>query len=223
MILLIDADSLVYSCSYGCETKEDALHKFDEHIQFIVNEVSEFYPVSQIVTYHGSSNNFRNDITKTYKANRKHNNKPEYYHELSEYVTSVYNAISATGEEVDDVVARDWLGLNDGGHDVCIVSIDKDYLQLPALIYNYNQHRRGFTQVTPEQARRNFWTQMITGDAADNVNYLKGKGKVYAKRLLNDATNSYSHMRRVYSLFVEEYGNDAKEKFNECYKLLKIG
>jgi len=223
MILLIDADSLVYSCSYSVESEAEAMYKFDKHINFIVDDISDHYQVDKIKVYHGSRNNFRTKINDTYKANRKGKEKPAFYTELSNYVQEGYDAISAIGEEVDDVVARDWRYHKNKGDDPCIVSIDKDYLQLPALIYNYSENRRGFTEPTEEEARHNFWVQMITGDAADNVNYLKGKGIKYAQKHLEGCLSDFQYIRRVYTLFVEKYAEDARKCFTECYTLLKIG
>ena len=91
------------------------------------------------------------------------------------------------------------------------------------MIYNYNKNKQGFTRVSEEDAERNFWTQMIVGDKADNVNYLKGLGPVYAKKHLEGASGRFSHIRRVYALFKEMYQENARYKFLECYRLLKIG
>ncbi len=140
-----------------------------------------------------------------------------------------FDAVGAVGEEVDDLIARDYVNLRSRGMDVCIVSIDKDYLQIPnALIYNYGWDKKkedykGFIYVSEDDARKNFWTQMITGDSADNVNYLKWKGIKYAQKHLEGATSDFSYIRRVYTLFKETYGKDAKNAFMECYNLLKIG
>ena len=115
MIVLLDCDSLAYSCSWGVETKEDASYKFDQHIMYIVNHIEEEYGSdNQYQFYHGSSGNFRNEITSTYKANRKQE-KPEHYHYLSSYIKEAYSAISADGEEVDDLIARTWEELTEDG------------------------------------------------------------------------------------------------------------
>ena len=112
--------------------------------------------------------------------------------------------------------------------DACIISIDKDYLQIPdCLIFNYSKDRdgntKGFIYVTEEDARHNFWKQMITGDSADNVNYLKGIGPKGAEKHLEGAQSTFSYIRRVYTLFKEKYAENARERFCECYHLLKLG
>lgn len=221
MIVLVDADSLVYSCSWGAETEEDAYGKFDQVVMHMINEIEQTYDVSSVVFFHGSTNNFRYQINKTYKANRK-SEKPPFFTALSRYVKTFHEAVSADGEEVDDLVARRWKEYAQDGHEVCIMTIDKDYYQLPALIFNYSNRKRGFYKVSQAEAIHNFWTQMITGDAADNVNYLPGKGKVFAKKHLEGARSEFSYLRRVYILFLEKYGESARQAFCECYKLLKL-
>jgi 5'-3' exonuclease len=63
---------------------------------------------------------------------------------------------------------------------------------------------------------------MIVGDSADNIKYCKGYGKVYARKLLEDVKTPFSATRRVYTLFKEVYGEDAKEKYKECKALLTL-
>lgn len=235
MTVLFDADSLVYSSCYGTENLEEAIDKFEATYNSVLTIIADYANFEliddlKVIVYHGATGgNFRKDINPEYKANRKGKEKPPNYYELSAYVDFEYHAIGAVGEEVDDLIARDFVYHNLIGEKVCIVSIDKDYLQIPnALIYNYGwdnkkEDYKGFIFVSEEDARKNFWTQMITGDAADNVNYLKGKGKVYARKHLEGATSDFSYIRRVYTLFKETYGTDARNAFTECYNLLKIG
>jgi len=69
MILLVDADSLVFaSCYRKREQPEDdkyytdlerARHKFDEQYMKIVNDLEEKYPIDKVITFSGSRGNFR--------------------------------------------------------------------------------------------------------------------------------------------------------------------
>jgi len=63
---------------------------------------------------------------------------------------------------------------------------------------------------------------MIVGDSADNIKYCKGYGKVYARKLLEGVKTPFSATRRVYTLFKEVYGDESKEKYNECKALLTL-
>jgi hypothetical protein len=124
--------------------------------------------------------------------------------------------------ETDDLVAAHWKSLSDiyGRDKVMIVSIDKDYLQFPALIYRYN--RKEILDVSKYDALKNFYTQMITGDTADNVNYFKGKGIKFAQKYYEDCDTEFQFTKRLYLLFKEKYKSKAKEKYAECYHLLKL-
>lgn len=225
MNVLVDADSLVYAAAYGSENIEDARTAFDMYMHNIYAETLErFGHVEEFTVYHGAEGrNFRKDINPDYKANRKHD-RPELYEPLSAYVSWAYDAkMAPMGTEVDDIIADDWRGMRRKGEPVCIASIDKDYLQLPAIIYSWGGKRKGWTEVSEEEAIRNFYTQMIVGDSADNVNYIKGKGVKYAEKLLEGAQGEFSHLRRVYAVYKEFFPENARERFTECFKLLKIG
>ena len=229
MVVLVDSDSLVYSVPYGCVDIEEVKEKFDTVIRFIVNQIKESYEVDRVLIYHGATGtNFRKEIDSSYKAHRK-SEKHEFYYDLSNYVKFVYGAVSAENEEVDDIIANEWRSLREQGIDSCIVSIDKDYKQLPnCLIYNYGKDRKtgdpkGFEFIDEEQARYNFATQMLVGDSADNIKGIKGVGKVGARRILDGATGTFSLFRRVASTYIEKYQENAREELMKSYNLLKIG
>ena len=230
MILLVDADSLVFASCYKpkeeegsfFENIEDVILKFDETFQRVVNELSELYDVTEVLVFNDSRGNFRKLITKKYKANRTGQNKPPLLSEIHKHVTNTYKGIQGCGMETDDLVAAHWKSLSDiyGRDKVMIVSIDKDYLQFPALIYKYN--RKEILDVSKYDALKNFYTQMITGDTADNVNYFKGKGIKFAQKYYEDCDTKFQFTKKLYTLFKEKYKSKAKEKYAECYHLLKL-
>ena len=96
MILLIDADSLIFaSCYRKRETPDDELYytniedsraKFDEQFMSIVNHLEDKYPIDKVLTFSGSNGNFRKLITKKYKANRKKQELPPLLNEMHQFV-----------------------------------------------------------------------------------------------------------------------------------------
>ena len=98
---------------------------------------------------------------------------------MHQYVKDNYDSKYCYGKETDDLVAAYWKRLTDefGRDEVMIVSIDKDYKQFPALIYNYHYKHKVILNISEQEALYNFYEQCIVGDTADNVNYFKGKGK----------------------------------------------
>ena len=234
MILLIDADSLVFaSC---CRTKntpdelpyytkiEDSINKFDEQFQKIVNDLEQEYDIEKVISFNGCKGNFRKKITTNYKANRKNQPLPPLLHDMHQYVKDTYESKYGYGIETDDMVARYWYTLsNEFGRDnVMIVSIDKDYKQFPCLMYNYHYKHRVVLDISEDEALYNFYEQMIMGDTADNVNYFRGKGKKFAENYYKDCNTQYQYTKKLYELFKQQYKGKAKLKYIECYNLLKL-
>ena len=233
MIVLVDADSLVWSSCYrqkenpeddGWNEIEEAKSKFDEVLMSIVNKIEDDYEVEKVVMFSGARGNFRKHITKKYKANRIGRELPPCLNELQKYLKEHYKSIAGYGVETDDVVATYWTNLTEvvGTRDVVIVSIDKDYKQLPCLIYNYHYKHRCYYDISEADARNFFWTQMISGDTADNVNYCKGYGEAYCKKAFVDCLSDYSYMRVVFALYKKLYRSKARERFIACYLQLKL-
>ena len=234
MILLVDADSLVFaSCLKRKETPidhpfhlhlEDCKHKFDEQFMKIVNDLEETYDIKSVMVFNGSRGNFRKVLSKNYKANRKKIEIPPLLNDMHQYVFNNYKGIQGFGVETDDMVARYWHKLSQevGRDNVMIVSIDKDYKQFPCLMYNYHYKHRKILDISKQQAMYNFYEQMIIGDQADNVQYMKGKGPVFAKKYYLGCETKYQYTRRLYELFQKEYKGKARQKYVECYSLLKL-
>ena len=234
MILLVDADSLIFaSCYKKREHKdderfytdiEDSKAKFDEQFMSIVNKLEDMYNVERVITFSGSKGNFRKLITPVYKANRKKQELPPLLDEMHQFVKNEYNSVWGFGIETDDIVARYWKELsNEVGRDnVCIVSLDKDYRQFPAIIYNYHFKSREILDISEEEAMYNFYEQFIIGDSADNVQYFSGRGKVFASKYLKDCDTKYQYTRKMLELFQEKYKSKARQKYAECYHLLKL-
>lgn len=234
MILLVDADSLIFASNYKKRQKpdddmyfdnvEDCKVKFDEQFMRIVNDLEEHYNIDKVLTFSSSRGNFRNLITKKYKSNRDYNNLPPFLGEMHDYVKKEYDSIVGYGVETDDMVARYWYQITQdhGRNEAMIVSIDKDYKQFPALIYNYHFKHRKVYDISEEEALFNFYAQCIVGDAADNVNYFKGKGIKFAEKYYKDCVTEFQYRRKLYKLFKDKYKSKAKEKYAECYLLLKL-
>ena len=231
MVVLFDADSLIYASCFDSNKDSDerwltvdkAYEKFQEGLDKIFAELEEQVEVDKFIVCNGSKGNFRHDISKEYKANRT-GEKPPILGKLHNLVKKKYRSHYGLGVETDDVVATLWKRVADksGVDSVIIVSIDKDYKQFPCWFYDYHWKKKTLSKITEEEATINFYTQMIVGDSADNIKYCKGYGKVYARKLLEDVKTPFSATRRVYTLFKEVYGDESKEKYKECKALLTL-
>ena len=235
MKVIFDADSLIYA---SCFKKKDdrefpedlfetdvnvAFNKFEVSFERLLDFLEEQVNVDEVVFCNGSKNNFRKDISSTYKLNRTQK-RPEILPLLHDMVKLEYNSIYGDGVETDDVVAT--LAAEDEGHDGndadAIMSLDKDYKQFPCWFYDYNYKKRELVKISEQEANENFYSQMIVGDSADNIKVCKGYGKVYAQKLFKDAKNKYSLMNRTYRLYKQVYGDDAKAMFNQAKSLLTL-
>tara|TARA_R110000744_G_scaffold377350_1_gene492271 strand:- start:1139 stop:1861 length:723 start_codon:yes stop_codon:yes gene_type:complete len=238
MILLIDADSLIFASCYRAKNDvnyeiypdnfytdlKDSINKFDEQYMKIINDLEELYTIESIVTFNGSKGNFRKQITTDYKANRKKQILPPLLHPMHQYVKDNYDSKFCFGRETDDLVAQYWKRLTDefGRDEVMIISIDKDYKQFACLLYNYHYKHKVILDISESEALYNFYEQMVMGDTADNVNYFKGKGKKFAEKYFVDCRTKYQYTKKMYELFKLQYRGKAKLKYIECYNLLKL-
>jgi len=235
MKVIFDADSLIYASCF--KRKEDRLDKedlyetdvvkafdrFSDSFAKLIDYLDDIVEVEDVVFCNGSKNNFRNQITDTYKSNRT-SKRPPILPELHDIVKLSYSSVYGDGVETDDVVATLWAEeVEKNGEDsVLIMSLDKDYKQFPCWFFDYHYKRRELYKITQEEADNNFYSQMIIGDTADNINYCKGFGKSYAKKLLKDSKNEYSLLNKTYRLYSQIYGDKAKDMFNEAKSLLKL-
>tara|TARA_R110001606_G_scaffold206938_1_gene354671 strand:+ start:28 stop:465 length:438 start_codon:yes stop_codon:yes gene_type:complete len=108
-----------------------------------------------------------------------------------------WDAIVSKGEEADDLCG---IWATNYGKDAIVVSIDKDMLQIPCS--HYNPNKRTMTEVGEFEGLRFFYTQILTGDKADNIVGLYGIGPVKATRMLAECTTEaemYEECLRAYN------------------------
>ncbi|NRA78775.1 MAG: hypothetical protein HRU18_11245 [Pseudoalteromonas sp.] len=223
MIVIIDGDGLVWSSAFNQDSLKIAKDKFVEKVNDVLNAINDDVDIDEVIMCNGSKNNFRKSLNSSYKANRK-STKPKLLGELHEWVKEEYNSYWGDGVETDDVVATLWKKIVDeNGVDSClIVSQDKDYKQFNCWYFDHYYKRFNLSKISKEDALRNFYTQMIVGDSADNVNYCKGYGLSYCNKVFENVTSEFGYIRRVYYLYKKLYEESSKDKFIECYKLLKL-
>lgn len=124
--------------------------------------VEESEAVTSTVLLSGSAN-FRTEVAtiQPYKGNRKAD-KPYHYGNIRNYLLNVHRAHVCEGEEADDQLS---IRACVAGH--TIATIDKDLDNTAGWHYNWNT--KVLYEVTPVEADRNFYKQLLTGDATDNI------------------------------------------------------
>jgi hypothetical protein len=203
--VLIDGDIIAYRAAFANEglTKKDALAKVDDLMDFIIGETVDFpFPSdSDYQTFITGSTNFRFDIAKTapYKGNRAATKKPEHLGLTRGHLIDKYSAIISVNEEADDLISKGAAALN---YNCVVASIDKDMLQIPCWHYNFG--RKEWKKVTPIEGTLFFYTQILTGDSADNIKGLYGIGPKKAAKLLKGCDTEES----MWAVVIKAYEGD---------------
>lgn len=199
MIALIDSDILCYRV--GAVTEEENENTAIETMAVYLEDMLMFdlLDCEEHELFLTGKQNFRNDVAVTapYKGNRKDVKRPKHLPLLREYLQTAWGASVSDGQEADDDIAIRATELKGEG---LIVSIDKDFMQVPG--WHYNFVKKVKKEVTPEEGLRFFYTQILMGDAADNIPGLHRVGPVKAAKMLADAKTE----QELYACCVEAMG-----------------
>lgn len=202
MDLLIDSDCLVYMFAHRNQEKiafqvngdgekiVTLMANLDRAIANLNDFVADLQAklgggrIFMALSDTGPDSNFRKRINPSYKGNRAAVERPLLYSDLRTYILARrdWRPLVKPGLEGDDVLGV-WASMpNDGESIIC--SIDKDMLTIPGLHYNWDHPGEGVITVTPSEAQRYFYTQVLTGDSTDGYKGLPGCGPVSAGRIM---------------------------------------
>ncbi len=199
MRILIDGDIVAYRAAYSTEgdTPETAKEKADELMDNIVFDTTTWDEALEV--FLTGKGNFRYDLSPTYKANRKDTPRPEHLTLVRDYLVEAWDAVVSSGQEADDLIA---IRATELEYNCTIVSTDKDFKQIPCRHYNPNKGE--WVTVGEFEGTRFFYSQILTGDRADNIEGIYGIGPVKSKRILGDCTTE----QELYDKVLETYEND---------------
>jgi len=219
-ISLIDADSIIY---YACYSKKDKPVKTLQDIINCTDEiVNDILLKASADIYCGflTDGSFRYKIAtiKPYKGNRSVI-KPTFFNTIKGYLRDQYKFISIKDYEADDLCIMAHRTFKEKGYNPIIASPDKDLRQIEGKFYDYKT--REFDEITQEEADRNFWMQMLTGDAGDNIQGIPGIGEVKAHKILSNCDNYANSVFYQYMKYYDTNLNVIKS-YNETYQLLKM-
>tara|TARA_R100000935_G_scaffold56765_2_gene89121 strand:+ start:2743 stop:3453 length:711 start_codon:yes stop_codon:yes gene_type:complete len=210
--ILIDGDIIAYRAGFSSNegTHNDAMLKVDELLVRVYEDTEYLAHSTQV--YLTGKGNFRFDYAKTldYKGNRKDVAKPAHLSFIRDYMSSKYGAITSRGEEADDLIA---IEATKCGRSSVVASVDKDMLQIPC--FHYNLSHRLFSVVGEATGLKFFYTQILTGDRADNIAGLHRCGPVKANKILKGLTTEME----LWDACVEAYEGD-EERVIENARLL---
>jgi len=213
---LVDADILCYRVAFSTEDEHVnlALVRMDNYIE----EVLDGSGASEYEMFLTGHTNFRKDIYPAYKANRRNTPKPKHLKALRQHLIDVEGAVVSEGEEADDL-----LGINQT-HETIICSIDKDLLMVSGRHYNFV--KREHSEVSNKEGRWNFYKQLLTGDATDNIPGLWKIGPVKAAAMLEGCGTIEEYNAVVLKAYQQEFNlcsdEEVRKHINIIGRLLYI-
>lgn len=154
--------------------------------------------------------NFRKDIgtIMPYKGNRVDMSHPFYYNRMRQILHDEYGAMLVHGQEADDAITIEnhKLFKQYGNYEHSIIcTIDKDFKTTPGTFYNFT--KRTIEYVTEEQALKNFYRQLLYGDATDNIPGLTKTLKIRGREEEANKLSYSKHMKK----FDEDTANESVE------------
>jgi len=218
MILLIDGDSLAYMAGAGANL-EDVEDIVDVYMDRILNKSWDSrYELYIEARSSRPKNIFRNHvaITRPYKGNRAPA-KPEHLDYAKAYMIGKWKATVQTHVESEDVVLMRATEL--GKDNFMIVTIDKDLRQMPGQFYDYRKDET--YRVSEEEARLNFWGQVLTGDPVDNIPGLPGVGPKKAAGVLRKSKNDELSLATAVATEYQKAGFNYAYFVEQC-RLLRL-
>lgn len=134
--------------------------------------------------YLSSGGSYREKICPTYKANREGMRRPANLQGCKDYLLDECDAIVRPGEyEADDLIIMEAHSLTLSGDSIPVIAtIDKDLRQYPTWFYNFDKKK--LDNISAWNARKNFYSQLLTGDPTDGIVGIKGVGPKTAEKLL---------------------------------------
>lgn len=192
---VIDGDSICYIASK--DNLEISLGNVDSIMETIKvkTDSDKYYLFLSTGPY------FRHLINTNYKANRAPT-KLLFVKEIKEYLVNKYGAIERRRVEADDLSA---FAMYNGNNSFINCAIDKDVInQVVGKYFNYRTHESGITN--PKQALEFLYTQVLIGDAVDNIKGIPFIGKKKASRILEDCNNAEELQNATLKAYQNFYG-----------------
>jgi len=180
--------------------------------------------------------NFRASVatSKPYKGSRKQE-KPFHYRNIICHFIHQLGAEVVQGVEADDVISMELVKAAKEGREVVCCSRDKDLAITPGLHYRWSCGKQlawgpelvtklGYIKMEGNKLRgcglSFFYSQMITGDGADNIPGLPRYGPKKAYNALVDCKSEEELKKVTLDLYKEVIGDGWEEYAREQSKLL---
>jgi hypothetical protein len=194
-----DTCDLDYDTSITFTVQEEPLEYTLHSVKKLLESVLEATEATDYRLFLTGHSNFRDKIavTREYKGNRDVLHKPRHYEEIKKYLINVWDAKVVEGMEADDAMGMhqysDLINYEyekDCGDNytevwanTIIASLDKDMNMIPGWHYNWRKKEKYW--VGEEEAKLNFYKQLLTGDPTDNIQGCPKIGEKTAEKILS--------------------------------------
>ena len=236
-VLFVDADMLCYQCGGNDETDVATSRRILKSKIDLFMEASGAERLVLGLTGDGSTKGDRAVIayTKPYQGQRK-GNKPKNWQYLRNYIA---DGLAGPVKAVFDREADDLAGFMSEQYPgkAVLCSRDKDFRMLPGLHLNWDTYE--LVHVPADAfaleaggklyGHRWFWTQMLWGDAADNIpglpkhpDFPRGVGEAAASKLLAFAEDDDSAAVAVAQAYKAHWCDEWADRYVEQASLLWI-
>jgi 5'-3' exonuclease len=213
---IIDADSILYQIAHVQPSPALCKKALDSSLQEIMTATE----ADNGLVFIKGANNFRYHVAVDYKGNRKDTIEPE----VKDRIEMLYGYAKDFCVESDEAEADDYCGVAaqlamnaDESYVVC--HIDKDLDMIPG--WHYNFRKKEFYHVTPEEGYYNLMKQVLTGDATDNIQGIKGLGPKTAEKILKDVAHEYM-FDKVIDTYKTKCGNEWQNALLKSANLIYI-
>lgn len=218
-LFLIDGSSYLYRAYYGIRSNlrndegvpTNAVYGFTQMLHTLLENQDPEYIAVAFDAFEADEPNFRKEMYDDYKAHR--DDMPEDLRQQVPYVHRVVEALhipilESPRVEADDLIATATRRAREEGVEVCIVSGDKDLLQLVGDegVAMYDT-KKGET-FGPDEAEERFgvppdkmrYVMAMAGDSSDNIPGVPGIGPKTGGKLIRqfgDLDGVYDHLDQV--------------------------
>lgn len=162
---------------------------------------------NQYACYLTGKGNFRERIAtlQKYKGNRVAA-KPYHFESIRQYLIERHKAIVCDGMEADDGIAIVHTRAMGEGRRTVICSVDKDFDQIVGPHYYFKKDSEEYYEISPTEANKAFWLQLLTGDRTDNILGIEGCGTKTAQKILSGVEVA-DYERVVLKAYRAKYGD----------------
>jgi DNA polymerase-1 len=206
MKALVDADTILYRVGFSkVDSAGGAVDVLRNYIGTILSSVSNdaiFYLTEK------SPVRYRDRFASTfvYKESRAGAPSPRFISEMTGWMldnldTRIYSA--EYGEADDAVSIQAWDMLREDNHNYIVCAVDKDLNQIPGNHYNYVTEKRSI--ISPVEADKFFFKQLLMGDRADSIPGLPKVGEVKSTLALKDASTPKEMWEIVLGMYSKHY------------------